>query len=155
MPDSNTPLEPAIDGSPRRLSSAAGLSVEVLANGAIRRIESRGVTVNLFLGNEVEGGPANLWLRCHGAAGIEAIAPVCGFGDPDDVCRLRNVPVRAYHGAADIVVPLARQQECVDALRACGGTAEFIVFPGVGHDAWNPAYDDPALVPWLMAQVRR
>jgi predicted peptidase len=85
---------------------------------------------------------------------LAAIAPVCGFGDPDDVCRLRRVPVRAYHGDADTVVPLAGQQECVDALRACGGEVEFIVFPGVGHDAWNPAYDDPALVPWLMRQRR-
>lgn len=85
---------------------------------------------------------------------LAAIAPVCGFGEPDDVCRARHVPVRAYHGDADTVVPLARQQACVDALRACGGTVDFIVFKGVGHDAWNPAYDDPALVPWLMAQRR-
>ena len=63
--------------------------------------------------------------------------------------------VRAYHGATDNVVPLAHQQECIDALRACGGKAELIIYPGVGHDAWNPGYDDPALVPWLMAQVRR
>lgn len=86
---------------------------------------------------------------------LAAIAPVCGFGEPEDVCRMNHVPVRAYHGDADTVVPLAGQKECVDALRACGGTVEFIVFPGVGHDAWNPAYDDPALVPWLMAQRRR
>jgi predicted peptidase len=86
---------------------------------------------------------------------LAAIAPVCGFGEPDDVCRLRRVPVRAYHGEADTVVPMASQKECVDALRACGGEVEFIVFPGVGHDAWNPAYDDPALVPWLMRQRRR
>ena len=86
---------------------------------------------------------------------LAAIAPVCGFGEAEDVCRMRQVPVRAYHGAADSVVPLARQQECVAALRACGGTADLIVYPGVGHDAWNPAYDDPTLVPWLMAQARR
>lgn len=86
---------------------------------------------------------------------LAAIAPVCGFGEPDDVCRMQRVPVRAYHGDADTVVPLAGQKECVDALRACGGEVDFIVFPGVGHDAWNPAYDDPALVPWLMQQKRR
>jgi len=86
---------------------------------------------------------------------LAAIAPVCGFGEPDDVCRMQHVPVRAYHGDADTVVPLASQKECVDALRACGGEVEFIVFKGVGHDAWNPAYDDPALVPWLMQQKRR
>jgi predicted peptidase len=86
---------------------------------------------------------------------LAAIAPVCGYGEPDDVCRMRQVPVRAYHGAADTVVPLALQQACVDALRACGGNVQFTVFPGVGHDAWNPAYADPGLVPWLMAQTAR
>jgi predicted peptidase len=85
---------------------------------------------------------------------LAGIAPVCGFGEPDDVCRMAHVPVRAYHGAVDDVVPLKWGQASVDALRTCGGQAELIVYPGVGHDAWNPAYDDPALVPWLMARVR-
>jgi predicted peptidase len=85
---------------------------------------------------------------------LAGIAPVCGFGDPEDVGRMKSVPVRAYHGDADTVVPLAEQRACIEALRAAGGTADFIVYPGVGHDAWNPAYDDPALVPWLMARRR-
>jgi predicted peptidase len=86
---------------------------------------------------------------------LAAIAPICGAGDATQVCRASQVPVRAYHGADDPVVPLARQQACIDALRACGGEAEFIVYPGVGHGAWEPAYDDPALVPWLMRQTRQ
>ena len=85
---------------------------------------------------------------------LAGIAPVCGYGDPAAVCRARQVPVRAYHGDADTVVPLAEQQVCVDALRACGGDVSFTVYPGVGHDAWTPAYDDPGLVPWLMARRR-
>jgi predicted peptidase len=87
-------------------------------------------------------------------ADLAGIAPVCGHGTPARVCTARRVPVRAYHGAADTVVPLAAQQACVDALRACGGEVQFTVYPGVGHDAWNPAYEDPGLVPWLMAQRR-
>lgn len=85
---------------------------------------------------------------------LAGIAPVCGFGEPARVCRAAQVPVRAYHGAADSVVPLARQQACVDALRACGGVAELTVYPGVGHNAWDPAYQDAGLVPWLMKQRR-
>ena len=85
---------------------------------------------------------------------LAGIAPVCGYGDPTAVCRARHVPVRAYHGSADTVVPLAAQQACVDTLRACGGEVGFTVYPGVGHDAWNPAYEDPGLVPWLMARSR-
>ena len=91
---------------------------------------------------------------CAFPGDLAAIAPVCGFGRPDDVARMAAVPVRAYHGDADDVVPLAGQQACIDALRAAGGRADFIVFPGVGHAAWDPAYDDPALWPWLLAQRR-
>lgn len=85
---------------------------------------------------------------------LAGIAPVCGFGEPEDLCRMKQVPVRAYHGEADTVVPVAEQRACIEALRACGGTADFIVYPGVGHGAWEPAYDDPALLPWLMARRR-
>ena len=52
---------------PLRLSSPSGLAVEWNRNGSIRRIDHRDVIVNAFLGNEVEGGPANLYLRRHGA----------------------------------------------------------------------------------------
>lgn len=83
---------------------------------------------------------------------LAAIAPVCGFGDPAKVAAMRDVPVRAYHGDADTVVPLARQQACVDALLAAGGKASFTIYPGVGHDSWTPAYQDPELLPWLLAQ---
>lgn len=85
---------------------------------------------------------------------LAGIAPVCGYADPARACRARPVPVRAYHGDADTVVPLARQQASVDAHRACGGSVDFIVYPGVGHDAWTPAYQDPALMPWLLARQR-
>lgn len=83
---------------------------------------------------------------------LAAIAPVCGFGDPAKVAAMHDVPVRAYHGDADTVVPLARQQACVDALLAAGGKASFTIYPGVGHDSWTPAYQDPELLPWLLAQ---
>lgn len=83
---------------------------------------------------------------------LAAIAPVCGYGDPARVAALRRVPVRAYHGDQDRVVLLAPHQACIDALRAAGGVASLTVYPGVGHDAWTPAYNDPGLLPWLLAQ---
>ena len=51
---------------PLYITSPSGLVVQVNRNGSIRRIDHGDVTVNLFLGNEVEGGPANLSRR-HGA----------------------------------------------------------------------------------------
>ena len=52
---------------PIELASPSGLTVRVNANGSIHRIDHRGVIVNPFLGNEIEGGPANLFLRRRGA----------------------------------------------------------------------------------------
>lgn len=83
---------------------------------------------------------------------LAAAAPVCGYGDPSKVAAMRKVPVRAYHGDADDVVPVAEQQACVDALRRAGGQVTFTVYPGVNHGSWIPAYDDPGLLPWLLAQ---
>jgi len=83
---------------------------------------------------------------------LAAIAPVCGFGDPAKVAAMRNVPVRAYHGDQDPVVPLAPHVACVEALRAAGGQATLTIYPGVGHDSWTPAYNDPDLLPWLLSQ---
>ena len=53
--------------APFRLSSPSGLAVCVNGNGSIHRIDCGPVIVNAFLGNELEGGPANLYLRRHGA----------------------------------------------------------------------------------------
>jgi cellobiose phosphorylase len=53
--------------APLRLVSPSGLTVHLNANGSVRRIDCGDVTVNAFLGNELEGGPANLYLRRHGA----------------------------------------------------------------------------------------
>jgi cellobiose phosphorylase len=56
------------------------LAVHVNANGSIRRIDCRDVIVNAFLGNELEGGPANIYLRKLGAR-IEW-APLLGPRSP-------------------------------------------------------------------------
>jgi cellobiose phosphorylase len=70
---------PAAD-FPVRLANPTGLSVQLNANGSIRRIDHQDIMLNLFLGTEVEGGPANLWLRRHGAE-IEAV-PLLGPQSP-------------------------------------------------------------------------
>ena len=71
-------------GNPVRLESRSGLSVELTGSGAIRRIDHRDVIVNLFLGTEVEGGPANLYLRRRRPGGVEWV-PLLGPRSPGRV----------------------------------------------------------------------
>ncbi len=85
---------------------------------------------------------------------LAAIAPVCGSGDSDRAERIVHLPVWAFHGALDDVVSPAGDKEMVAALNAAGGRAKFTLYSDVGHNAWDPAYADPALYAWLLAQRR-
>lgn len=48
---------------PRCLASPSGLSARINANGSIQRLDHGDIILDLFLGNELDGGPANLYLR--------------------------------------------------------------------------------------------
>lgn len=83
-----------------------------------------------------------------------ALAPVCGGGNPREAHRLRSVPVWAFHGAKDDVVPLSASEEMVAEVVAAGGDAKLTIYPNAGHDAWTLTYDNPEVYDWLMAQRR-
>ncbi len=83
-----------------------------------------------------------------------AIAPICGAGETDNACRLKNVPIWAFHGGSDSVVPLKDDQDMVDAVKACGGDVKFTVYPGVDHDSWTRTYANPALYQWFLQHKR-
>ncbi|WP_374569038.1 dienelactone hydrolase family protein [Ideonella sp.] len=114
------------------------------------RIDPRRVSAT---GLSMGGGGCWDWAMAY-PDDLAGIAPVCGYGSHLRLARMRGVPVRAYHGADDSVVPLSAQQTLVTELRGLGGQAELTIYPGVGHDAWNPAYADPALLAWLLARVK-
>ena len=87
-----------------------------------------------------------------------AAAPICGGGDAfvaGYTARLKHLPVWAFHGEADPVVPVARTREMVATLRSLHNPdLKETIYPGVGHDSWNKAYAEPELFPWLLAQHR-
>ncbi len=59
------------------LSSPSGLWCEINANGSLRRMGRGAEVLGLFVGNAVEGAPANLWLRRRVAGRVELL-PLLG-----------------------------------------------------------------------------
>ncbi len=55
--------ETPADRTLTRLSSRSGLRAEINANGSVRRLDCESVCLCLFVGNELEGGPTNVYLR--------------------------------------------------------------------------------------------
>lgn len=83
---------------------------------------------------------------------LAAIAPVCGGGMPWRVGCLKNMPIRAYHGDKDDLVPLSATMEMVDKLIACGGHPECYILHNVAHNSWDFAYYHTDLVEWLASK---
>lgn len=87
-----------------------------------------------------------------------AAVPICGGGYAA-MARyspgLVDVPLWAFHGDADSVVPLQESIDMTDAIREAGGShVELTIYPGVDHDSWTQTYEDPAVWEWLWSQRR-
>jgi predicted peptidase len=83
-----------------------------------------------------------------------AVAPICGGGDVSRAERLVDVPIWAFHGAADDVVPVSQTTDMIAAIRDAGGKPKLTVLKGVGHASWVPVYNDPqGVIPWMFKQV--
>jgi len=89
-----------------------------------------------------------------------ALVPVGGyigypFEVPDTICALKDVPVWAFHGGKDVMVPAEIEQELVDALNACGGHAQITVKPDMTINILHKVYTNPELYEWLLARSRK
>ena len=81
-----------------------------------------------------------------------AAIPVCGAGDPTKASLIKDVPIRTYHSTDDGTVPVSGTQQMVAALQAAGGHVIYTEYNDAGHFAWEPAFNDEALLDWLFAQ---
>jgi len=85
---------------------------------------------------------------------ISAIAPICGRGSEMNICNLKDVPVWAFHGAKDEIIPLHYSTNTVNKLKKCGGNAKLTIYPDVAHDSWTETYENPQLYDWFLEQTK-
>jgi predicted peptidase len=81
-----------------------------------------------------------------------AIMPVCGSGIYWNVANLLKTPIYMVHGDCDTCVPISGSVEMLTSINSRGGNAKLKICYGVGHDAWNYAYTDDALLEWMLSQ---
>jgi len=80
-----------------------------------------------------------------------AIVPICGGGMYWNAGRLVNVPVWAFHGGKDPVIPPEESRTMVDAVNAAGGNAKLTIYPDNEHNAWSDTYRNPEVFQWLLS----
>jgi acetyl esterase/lipase len=134
-------------GEPWNNQVLAGLLDEISANYRVDpdRVSITGISL---------GGDAAWSFALAYPGRLAAIVPIAGAGDPADAARLKSLPIWAFHGVKDDVVPVSQTIEMVEAVRQAGGHPQMTLFPDAAHDAWDQAYADDALYTWLLAQKR-
>lgn len=85
------------------------------------------------------------------AAGV----PICGGWYPKDAAKFKNIPIWAFHGDADKSVPVSQTRNIIAAIEKAGGHPKYTEYPGVDHNSWIQAYNDPALWSWLFSQSKK
>lgn len=101
------------------------------------------------------GGYATWDLLGRAPGKIAAAVPVCGGGEPSLVEKFKAIPIHAFHGEADPVVPVRTTKDMVEALEKSGAKPKATYYPGVQHDSWTQTYDNPEVIRWIFEQRRK
>lgn len=99
-----------------------------------------------------------IWAASHPDR-FAALAPLGGgyswiFDFPEKVELLRDIPVWAFHGELDDVVPVNETKKLVEALRSYGGNVRMTIYPGSPHDCWTVTYRNDELYDWFLRQSK-
>lgn len=98
------------------------------------------------------GGHGTWELALRQPERFAAIAPVCGWSNPDEACKIAHVPAWVFHGAKDMVVPVKAAEDMVEALKKCGSNVKLTIYPEANHDSWTETYNNEELYNWLLDQ---
>lgn len=68
--------------------------------------------------------------------------------------RLEDVPLWVFHGDEDAVIPVEDSRRLIAELESRGAPARYTELPGVGHNAWDAAYQSAEAIEWLFSHRR-
>ncbi|MFO1487383.1 MAG: prolyl oligopeptidase family serine peptidase [Verrucomicrobiota bacterium] len=109
------------------------------------------------------GGYGSWKLGLQHPGRFAALVPICGGGNAIDVIlgpgdsgdAFKTLPIWAFHGAKDDVVPLDESERIVKHLQKVGvKEVKLAVYPDAKHDSWTATYKNPELYDWLLSKSR-
>ena len=81
-----------------------------------------------------------------------AAVAICGGGNISLTQNYANhTALWITHGAKDDVVPVTLSQRIYEALKSHGADVRYTEFPEANHNAWDPTFAMPDLLPWLFS----
>ncbi|MBW7888073.1 MAG: T9SS type A sorting domain-containing protein [Bacteroidetes bacterium] len=102
------------------------------------------------------GGIGSWYFAINLPSRFAALVPVAFRGDGWSPAPAKDIPVWAFHGAKDNVIPLSKAQELVDQFKSDGGSVRFQIYPDGWHDnsTWGVTYNNPDVYDWMLRKKK-
>jgi predicted peptidase len=133
------------------LGDGARLALEIV--DGLRRefaIDER----RIYVTGQSMGGAGTWHMTAQRPRLFAAAVACCASRTSDAAVDSVGTPLWDFHGDADTTVPPAVSRDRIAALRKAGGHPLSTEYTGVGHNVWEWAYTEPALVSWVFSQRR-
>jgi predicted peptidase len=111
-------------------------------------------TTRIYLTGLSMGGYATWYLLTRFPGRFAAAVPICGGGDWHRVSTFSRVPIWAFHGRKDDVVPVEQSRNMINALQEAGGEPRYTEYKRVKHNSWEDAYQEEELLKWIFGHRR-
>ena len=100
------------------------------------------------------GGMGTWALVARNPRDYAAAITICGGGNPKYARVLKDLPIWAFHGDADPIVPVESTRDMIQAIKAKGGQPKYTEYPGAKHGIAAQTYGNPEVWNWLFEQER-
>jgi predicted peptidase len=98
-------------------------------------------------------GGSGVWDLIAREPGLFAAAvPICGAGNPAKAPLYAPQHIWCFHGDKDPLVDVSYARKMIAAIKKAGGHPRYTEYPGVGHNSYVNAFNEPELLPWLFSQ---
>ena len=108
----------------------------------------------IYVTGQSMGGGGVWHMTAHHPRFFAAAVICCASPTNETALRSASTPVWNFHGDADKSVPVAVSRDRIAALREAGAHPLHTEYAGIGHNVWEWAYTEPALVRWMSSRRR-
>ncbi|MGE3440888.1 MAG: dienelactone hydrolase family protein [Blastocatellales bacterium] len=108
----------------------------------------------IYLAGQSMGGFATWALIGEQADKFAAAVPLCSGGNVAHAPRLTRLPIWAFHGDKDPLVPVTLSRRMIEEIKKAGGKPKYTELAGAGHIIGEQVFATPELLPWVFAQKR-
>lgn len=113
-------------------------------------------TNRIYLTGLSMGGIGILDLAIRYPQRFAALIPIAfRIEDGWNLCTIKDIPMWAFHGERDDIIPISKAQAVINALVVCGGNPLFTIYPDLYHDSWTRTYNNPDIYTWLLTKRKQ